>query len=169
MVHVALAIPVFMSMEKDKKTGLFIGVFYFIIYLLSSRASRLSALFTNKYKRRIADLTLFIGFGSGILSGIFYFKELWIPSLITFASIYIAENIRKPALTGFVADNTPNEILTSVISAQSLLKTILTAILALLFGMIAQSSNIGTAMFVVSFILFISVLILNFLTAKKQG
>jgi hypothetical protein len=88
-----------------------------------------------------------------MLAGVFYFKELWIPALIAFAGIYIAENIRKPALTGFVADNTPNEILTSVISAQSLLKTVLTSVMALTFGIIAQYLGIGAALLIVSILL----------------
>jgi len=155
MVHVALAIPVFMSMEKDKKTGLFIGLFYFIIYLLTSKASKMSSMFADRYKHRVANITLFAGFTSGMLAGVFYFKELWIPALIMFAGIYIAENIRKPALTGFVADNTPNEILTSVISAQSLLKTVLTSVMALAFGIIAQYFGIGAALFSVSAVLLI--------------
>ncbi len=150
MVNVALAIPVFMAMEKDKKSGLFVGLFYFIIYILSSRASRLSGTITKRFKQRVINITLFIGFGSGLLAGAFYFKELWILSLIAFAGIYVAENIRKPALTGFVADNVPNEILTSVISAQSLLKTILTSVMALLFGVIAQYYGIGAALFTLS-------------------
>ena len=162
MMHVALMIPVFMSMEKDKKTGIFIGVFYFIIYILTSKASQLSAVFTDRYKHRVANITLFIGFTSGILAGVFWIKELWVPALITFAGIYIAENIRKPALTGFVADNTPNEILTSVISAQSLLKTVLTSVMALAFGVIAQYSGIGAALFSVSLmLLIISVININ--------
>ncbi len=161
MVNVALMIPVFMAMEKDKKTGLFIGIFYFIIYILSSRASRYSARFTRRYKNKVAKITLYIGFSSGILAGLFYFDQLWVPALITFAGIYIAENIRKPALTGFVADHTPNEILTSVMSAQSLLKTILTSVMALVFGFIAQYYEIGVALFTVSTLLLLVSLILS--------
>ncbi len=153
MVNVTMMIPLFMALQKDQKSGLFVGLFYFIIYLLSSRASYYSSRITGRYKKGVIKLTLFLGFGSGALAGAFYFKEMWMLSLITFAGIYIAENIRKPALTGFVADNTPNEILTSVISAQSLLKTILTSVFALVFGFIAQYSGIGVALFAVSAVL----------------
>ncbi len=59
--------------------------------------------------------------------------------------IYIIENIRKPVLTGILADNVPNEILTSVISAQSLWKTILTSAIAICFGLLADYFGIGTA------------------------
>ena len=82
--------------------------------------------------------------------------------------IFIVENIRKPILTGFVSDNVPNEILTSVISAQSLLRTIVTAILAFVFGVIADNFGIGASFVIVSaFLVFSSVLINNSLKSKK--
>ncbi len=161
MVNVSLLIPILIYTDTNKKNGLMIGLFYFIIYLLSSRASQLSSFFTIRHRKRIANITLFAGFISGILAGILYFKELWIPALIMFTGIFIAENIRKPALTGFIADNTPGEVLTSVISAQSLLKTILTSLLAITFGMGAQYFSIGIALVVVSAILTISALLIN--------
>ncbi len=167
MVNVAIMIPIMLNTDADKKNGLFIGLFYFIIYLLSSRASQLSSSLTKKHKHSIANITLFAGFLSGIITGIFYFKELWIPALITFTAIFIAENIRKPALTGFVADNTPGEVLTSVISAQSLLKTVITSLLAITFGVVAQYFSIGTALIVTSSILVILAYLINILSAKR--
>ncbi len=168
MVHVAMLIPVMYYIDADKKNGLFIGIFYFIICLTSSRSSQLSSMFTQKHKSSIANITLFIGFISGILTGILYYKELWIPALITFTGIFIAENIRKPALTGFVADNSPNEVLTSVISAQSLLKTILTSLFALTFGVIAEYFNIGIALLSISSFLAVSAFIINTYTTKRR-
>ncbi|NPA36083.1 MAG: MFS transporter [Chlorobi bacterium] len=161
MVNAAMMIPVFLYLEEDKRNGIFIGLVYFVIYLLTSKASRLSAALTKKHRQRITTITLFAGFSSGIFTGIFYYNKLWIPALITFTGIYIAENIRKPALTGFVADNTPNEILTSVMSAQSLLKTIQTALLAMSFGFVAQYFSVGTALFSVSVLLTILTFIVN--------
>jgi len=54
-----------------------------------------------------------------------YSYEFWSISILAFAGIYVVENIRKPLLTGAIADQVPKEILTSVISAQSLLRTII--------------------------------------------
>jgi len=162
MVHVVALIPVLISIEQDKKNGLFIGLMYFIIYLLTSIASMNAHKAITKQKRNIMLITLLTGFSAGVLSGIFYINQWWIISLIAFVLIFLNENIRKPILTGFVADHVDNKILTSVISAESLLKTIITAGLALLFGFVADGYGIGWSLMVISGLLIVvSVLVQN--------
>lgn len=153
MVHVAVLIPILLQFEAEKKNGLIIGLFYFLIYLLTSRASQLSSRVGTKNKMRVSYLTLLTGFVFGVLSGTLYMKEFWIFSLLAFTGIYIVENLRKPILTGFIADQVPNEILTSVISAQSFIRTVMTAILALVFGIVADAYGIGISFLVVSLFL----------------
>jgi MFS family permease len=150
MVHVIIFIPVLMSIEQDKKNGLFVGLMYFVIYLLTSFASMFADKAATRHKKNISYFSLLIGLIAGILSGILYNNSLWVMSLIAFTVVFIIENIRKPILTGFVADHVPNEILTSVISAQSLLKTIIAAILAIIFGVVADHYGIGWSLVVVS-------------------
>ena len=66
------------------------------------------------------------------------------------------ENIRKPLLTGAIADQVPVEILTSVISAQSLLRTIITSLLALLFGILADHFGVGISLLATSTLLLLT-------------
>ena len=96
------------------------------------------------------SIVISLSFVFGILSGALYIYGFWIISLIAFVGIFIVENLRKPILTGFIADQVPNEILTSVISAQSLLGTVMTAILAIVFGVVADRFGIGVSFFGVS-------------------
>jgi len=161
LVNIALIMPVLVNVDIEKKNGIIIGVIYFIIYLLTSRASRLASKVEAKSNRNISYTTLLLGLLFGILCGIFYNYDLWILAMIAFVGIYIVENIRKPILTGFIADNVPNEILTSVISAQSLLRTILTAIFAFTFGIIADSYGIGISFLILSGILILSTILIN--------
>lgn len=161
MVNMALLIPLFTDIETNKKNGLVIGVLYFVIYLLTSKASKLASKAVDKRGNTISYLTLIAGFGFGILSGVFFYFDLWILAFVTFVGIYLVENLRKPILTGFVADNVPNEILTSVMSVQSQLKTVITAVLALVFGITADNFGIGVAFVGVSSFLLISTFILN--------
>ena len=93
-------------------------------------------------------------------------KKAVLNEQLFFIVIYIIENIRKPILTGFIADNVPGEILTSVISAQAFLKTIITAVLAFMFGWIADMKGIGVSFIVVSAFLIVSTL---FLTISQKG
>jgi MFS family permease len=162
MLSIALITPILLKVEVEKKNGIIIGVIYFIIYLITSQASKLSAKVAAKNKRTISYITLVLGFTFGVISGVFYVYDLWILSIIAFIGIYVVENIRKPILTSFVADNVPNEILTSVISAQSLWKTLITAILAFSFGIIADSYGIGNAFILVSGFLLLSTSVLSF-------
>ena len=111
-----------------------------------------------------------IGFIAGILSGLLYQQGFHILALISFVMIYIIENIRKPILTGYVADSVPAEVLSSVLSAQSLIKTVMTAGIALLFGVFADWLGIGWALCMVSAILIGGMLFLGFFTSiKKSG
>ncbi len=167
MVQVALLIPILMHTEQEKKNGIIVGVLYFFIYLLTSRASQISAKVADKSKRNIAYTTLLWGFGFGIFSGVCFYYGLWVVSLLAFVGIYLVENIRKPILTGFVADHVPNEILASVISAQSLLRTVMTAILAFVFGILADHYNIGVAFVVISVLLITGTVTINLLQTKK--
>jgi len=164
MKKAAMTLPVLIGFQIEKKTGLIIGIMYFILYLLSARASSLAGKFAQKYPNA-AYITLLIGFGLGIFAGIFYHLQWWLIALIAFTGIYIIQNLRKPILTGFLADQVPNENLASVISAQSLYRSLLTAILAVVFGVIADHIGIGAALIVISGFLF---LISIFAKGKKS-
>jgi len=161
MVNVAILMPIMLNLEADRKNGIIIGVLYFIIYILTSFASKYSSKVVAKNKKNISYITLLCGFACGIICGIFYIYELWVVSLIAFVGIYIIENIRKPIMTGFVADKVENEVLASVISAESLLRTIMTAIIALLFGVIADNYGIGSAFFSLTTFLLLSSIAVN--------
>jgi len=106
-------------------------------------------------------LTLLIGLIAGISCGILIVNEFWILSLLAFILIYLIENIRKPILTGNLADQVSNEILTSVISAQSFYATIVTSAIAILIGVFADNYGIGIALLIISGILFLFVILIG--------
>lgn len=168
MVNVVILIPILNQTETEKKNGIFIGIFYFIIYLLTSRASALSSQVRIKNETQIAFLTLLIGFGFGAISGIMYINRWWIFALIAFTGVFIMENIRKPILTGYIADEVPNTILASVISAQSLVKTIMTALMVVLFGFFADLYNLGTSFLIVSLLLLLITVGLSLIFPQKS-
>jgi MFS family permease len=153
MVQVALLIPWVVHLDAEKRNGIVIGILYFFIYILTSFASREASRIVTKNKRRVIYGTLLLGFVFGAVCGTLYLKEFWVVSLVAFVGIYLVENLRKPILTGFIADQVPNEILTSVISAQSFLKTVMTALLALGFGIVADHIGIGGSLLAVSLFL----------------
>ena len=164
MKRVAMMLPFFAAVNTTKKIGLLIGLMYTILYLLTATASSYAGQIAKIFKNP-AYITLVIGFVLGILGGWFFEIHWWVWALLAFAGIYIIQSIRKPILTGYLADVVPNEILTSVLSAESLYRTLLTAVLALFLGYLSDRVGLGYAFIIVSsLLLMISVL----LHTKKQ-
>lgn len=153
MVSVALLIPIMSQIDQEKKNGVVIGIIYFLIYLATSYASKAASGIARKHSSRISVVTLLLGFLMGIITGIFYYFQFPVIALLAFVGIYIIENLRKPILTGFVADNVSNENLTSVLSAQSQWETLLAAAIAVVLGFLADTLGIG-----ISFVIIASVL-----------
>ena len=150
MLAIALLIPNFIDLDQDRQNGLIIGVLYFIIYLLTAYASQYSAFIQQKAPSNFVKKTLFLGLAFGVVCGIFYVSEMWIGAFIAFTLIYIIENVRKPILTSFVADHVPNELLTSVYSSQSQIRTLFSAGIAFIFGISADIWGIGLSLIIVS-------------------
>ena len=161
MVNLVIIIPILVHLEMEQKSGILIGVMYFFIFLATSTASKFSSKLANRTHSNLTRLTLLAGFLFGALSGMAFMHEFWIISLLAFALIYVMENIRKPLLTGAIADQVPKEILTSVLSAQSLLRTIITTLLALAFGLLADHFGVGISLFTISSLLLLSGLLLR--------
>lgn len=162
MLGIALLLPNIKDADIDGQNGLVIGVLYFIIYILTAYASQYSSIILKKVPTNLTRKTLFLGLIFGLSCGIFFIYEMWIWAFISFTLIFIIENIRKPILTAFVADQVPNEILASVYSAQSQLRTLFSAIIAFTFGIFADIWGIGSAFVIVSGIMLILSISMSF-------
>lgn len=169
LVNLSLLIPFMMDEDPTKKSGLVIGIVFFMIYQLSSYASRNAGRFTQLKGVNIDLVTLMLGFGSGLACGIFYESALWLAALIPFVLIYLIENIRKPILTGSVADQVPAEVLTSVLSTQSFWKTLLTAGVSVGMGALVDGLGLGIALIVISLLLLGGSGMISFFSAHFSG
>lgn len=161
MVAAIAVLPFLTSLSEKQRNGIFIGVIYFVIYLLTSRASSMAGLVKKKALKPSALITLLSGLIAGLLCGVLYGFEYWWWSLLFFTIVYLVENFRKPIMTGLVADEVPNGILASVLSAQSQLQTIITVLIALVIGFAADFWGVGVAITTVSLILGLIVLVIQ--------
>ncbi len=161
IVHVAIILPIGTALSLKSKSGVIIGITYFFIFLITAYASKNSGRISSFKIKNIEQKTLLTGLFAGILCGIFFHFNYWLVSLLLFVIIYIVENIRKPILTGFLAENVQNEILTTVISTQSFYKTITTAILAILIGVLADALGIGFSLMFISIVLFLLTILID--------
>jgi len=155
----ALSLPIFLFLENKQRAAVVIGVIYFIIYMLTSFASRKSGYIADKFKNLHVPLniTIICGLLMGLLSGIFFNLNILILSVIFYTSIYLIENLRKPMGISYVADMLNKDILATALSAESQAKTLFAAIIAPLIGLFADKYGIGNALIIIS-----SVLILFF-------
>ncbi|AZQ61143.1 MFS transporter [Flammeovirga pectinis] len=164
----ALTLPFLTKGTNEQKIGLTVGFTYTIIYIFTTIASinsaRFSNLFSNKDKPIV--ITLYLGLICGLITGIFYFENLLLISIVSFTLIYILENIRKPMLTGYVADDCPTSMLATVLSVQSFVTTIVTAGLSLLFGYLSDHYGIGQALILLSVSILMVVSIVQFTLGK---
>lgn len=146
MVQIAWVLPLAASLDHTRKNGLVIGLCYFIIFLLTSVASRNAGRVLTLNLKRIETKTLLLGLLAGLLCGFLYYMQFWGLALIVFVLIFLVENLRKPILTGLLADEVPPEILTSVISAQSFYQTLMAALISICLGVLADQFGIGVAL-----------------------
>lgn len=160
MAGFAVTLPLFALTDVKQKNGLIIGALYFLIYLMNSYASVSAGKIAKRGGDNLAFATLVWGFSAGALAGVFYNFELFAMAIAAFVVIYLVENMRKPILTGYVADRVSNDVLVSVISVQSQVKTIITSLIAFVFGVLADLFGIGFSLIVTSLVLIaISVLL----------
>jgi MFS family permease len=161
MVTLILLLPLFTGRSTEERSALLVGLIYFFIFLLTSLASKNASLLANSGIKYIPLVTLAAGLLAGFLSGLFYALNLPLLAVLFFIIIYVNENLRKPVMTGYIAEQVDSSVLTSILSVQSQLKTLLTAAIAMIFGVIADFSGIGSSLIVISGGLLLISLVIN--------
>ena len=166
LLQLAILIPVFMNMDEKNRSGLVVGVAYFFIFLLTSWASRNSYKLLSFKIEKIELKTLMAGLFVGVVCGISIYLEWYWLAVFFFILIYVIENLRKPILTGFLADNVSNDILTSVISTESFYKTMATSLFAIMIGVLSDYFGVGMALLALSLFLILVTVLLDRRMAK---
>jgi hypothetical protein len=146
----ALAWPVLYLFDLDdiKRSGVVVGVVYFLIYLLTSYASRSSDKFSQRFDRlsRAINLTYLVGVGFLFIAGLATWQELVVISILVFLGFYVLQNLRKPMNVAFVSDQISHKIMASGLSIEAQFTTILVAIFAPLLGALADGYGVGLAL-----------------------
>lgn len=166
----ALSLPFMPGLSDEQRSSLMVGLVFFVVYMLSSVASRSSGRFSESFTSLSAplNLTLILGLGCGILSGFFYTQELWVISILLFIAVYMIENIRKPVGVAYLGSSIDKSILASILSVDSQLKSLMAAVLAPLIGIFADFYGVGWALMIISAALLILTPLIM-LKAKKKA
>ena len=154
----ALSLPILLFLDNKQRSSVVIGIVYFLIYMLTSFASRISGETAEKFKNLCTPLniTMIGGFLMGILVGVFYDLRLSVVSIVLYIGIYIIENLRKPMGISYVTDMMQQDILATALSAQSQASSLAAAIIALLIGFLADNYGVGNSLIIVSIILILT-------------
>ncbi len=159
----AVSIPLIAGITQKQQTAVFIGITFFVIYLLTSRASKnsgkMQSLFTNSGKA--LNQLLYLGVIAGFIGGIFFHYSVYSLSVLFFIFIYLIENFRKPIGVAYVAENFSSKSLATTLSVESLTKTLFASLVAIILGFFADIFGVGIALAVISVVVFLLGLILR--------
>lgn len=158
MIKAAVAgVPLFLAMTGERRVAVFIGLIYFILYLLSSWSSRNSSKLQNKLQSSSLALnsTMLISIGIMILSGLSLIFDAEYLAVFLFILIFLIENIRKPIGIAAIAEEFDEAIIATTLSVQSQLASLFAAIVAPLIGFIADLYGVGVAFSALGVILLI--------------
>jgi hypothetical protein len=152
------ALPVLLFLDNKKREALIIGAVYFILYFLTSRASKYSGRSAEKFSSLMKPLNLILVMGlvTGILAGLFYKFNIIIVSVTLFIGIFIFENIRRPMAVAYASETFSDRILASVLSIESQAQSLIAALFALLLGFFADIVSIEFSFIITSLVLLVT-------------
>jgi len=163
----AISITFLNDISEKQKTAIVIGVVYFFIYIITSRASSKAGYFASKfnYLSTLLNHTLIISLTLGIVSGLLFYYNYYLLSILVMLIVFIIENLRKPAGVAFVSDHSNDNILATTLSIQSQARSLIAAIIAPAIGFFADIYGIGIAISCISLLM---LLLSPFIVIKRK-
>jgi len=158
ILSMVVSIPVLQSYSEEDKGSVIIGIVYFMIFILTSRASRNAGRFSRRTGSALRGMNItFISMMlSGILTGLLYHSGILLVSVFLFVILYLFENLRRPICVAGIADRMGDESLSTFLSTDSQMKSLFTMILSPLVGFLADLISPGAGiMIVAAIVLFI--------------
>ena len=150
-----LALRLNTNLSTARITAILIGVMYFLLYLGTSWASRNARHFSEKHcnlqgflnRSLVGGLLLFV------LAGLCFLSDWHWLTVLPFTAIYMMENLRRPVGVAYISENFPPDILVTVLSIESQLRSLLAAVLAPVTGLLADSIGIAPALVILGGVL----------------
>jgi MFS family permease len=168
ILALALSLPVLGSLEIEKRTSVFAGAVYCILYLLASAASRNSHRITKKN----IHLSVVLGFlylgSTAVLIFIGAFAN--IPALMIglFILLFLVMNIIRPIQVGLMGSLIKSKVFASGLSVESQTTSLMTAVIAPVFGLLVDKIKAPAAFISTGVFLMIVFLILPSRSKEEQ-
>jgi MFS family permease len=152
-----LSAAIFPNLEVARREAVVIGLVYFVIYLLTSLASRkafsISARFSSL--KKAVNITYLAGIGLLLSAGILTYLEMETLAVLCFVGMFLINNIRRPINVGVISDQISSRIMASGLSAESQLASLFTAIFAPLLGYLVDIYGLGNGLSMLGLIMFL--------------
>ncbi len=157
LLSLVASIPVLGSFNQEDKSSVLIGLVYFIIFILTSRASRGAGSFTRKTGSVFSgmNMTFLIVAATGILTGILFHTGVVLISVLFFVLLYLLENLRRPVCVAGIAERMGDESLSTFLSTDSQMKSLFTLLLSPVVGFIADNISPGAGIFLTALIVLV--------------
>ncbi len=144
----------FHGIGEKQLTALLVGVMYFIVYMGTSYASRSA----GRYSLRVGSLSvsldrsLLTGLVLVLVTGIFFmFHPPWRWLVVlSFTAVFMLENLRRPVGVAYVSEIFPPDILATVLSTESQVRSLFAAFLAPATGFLIDHFGIAKGLVIVS-------------------
>ncbi|NOZ22796.1 MAG: MFS transporter [Planctomycetes bacterium] len=134
--HTALALPVLTAIAVERRTAVLVGIVFFILYLLSSAASRHTHVIVDKAggEDRAAQWMWLAGIGGYAVLGVLLWFGLVGVALILYVGVYVLQNFWRPTQVSRFNVHAESESMATVLSMESQAKTFATMIIAPCLG-----------------------------------
>jgi len=165
----ALAAPVLLFLSGEERSSVIVAIVYFFLYLISAGASKRSDKISKLYTKEESGLNVTFAAAVVLMAGIgvsLLFSQSGI-AVILFILYYSLQNIRRPMAVGYLSGLVKNSMMATGLSGESQFKSLMTALLAPLFGWCVDSWGLGTAVLLFSGIMLFTAVGCRLRTEKK--
>ncbi len=146
----AVALPILLFFNEHERSSMIIGLVYFLLFGLSSFASRSAGVFKRRLDGlpRSLNILYFSGAICMVTSGILLILGHYGAVVLLFICLYMIENLRKPLTVDYLSDRIENSSMATGLSGESQVRTLITGVLAPVFGILTDGRGIGFSLLV---------------------
>ncbi|MBF0367010.1 MAG: MFS transporter [Oligoflexia bacterium] len=141
----AASLPFFVELESERKTAIFIALIYFVLYILSSYASKYSHKFLAFFQTEDRAIAMIMGTTAALLLVSALGVALTLPwiSIVAFVVIFNLQNIMRPIMTARYDDLAQSEEQATVLSIESQANSVGIFLFAPMIGYLADHFSLA--------------------------
>ncbi|MBF0315385.1 MAG: MFS transporter [Oligoflexia bacterium] len=141
----AASLPFFMELESERKTAIFIALIYFVLYILSSYASKYSHKFLAFFQTEDRAIAMIMGTTAALLLVSALGVALTLPwiSIVAFVVIFNLQNLMRPIMTARYDDLAKSEEQATVLSIESQANSVGIFLFAPMIGYLADHFSLA--------------------------